>query len=293
MDATKSYAENLIKIFFNYFFKILITIFVCFFSLGMFLEIILIAFTTERESFFIVLFLVTLAIGTMFCSKIPNILSTLLSGNPSMGFGNVMETARGAAHGMHMAQHAVQSAGKITGGLGKGVQGLTRFGMGVGATLDSMASAYNSATGKMKDYNNERVADPETGMMPAEFTGGQMKRAGVFAALSAAGNSMKQSVGDSLYKGLTGQEKKRDTTDGGTFKFGQTFSENGQGSNKADFGDMKKQAESKGQSIGGSRGDSIVENKKQKDAELKKMLEEEARRAKHLPSNDQDAWWNK
>ena len=52
---------------------------------------------------------------------------------------------------------------------------------------------------------------------------------------------------------------------------------------------LKKQAETKGQSIGGSRGDSIVENKKQQDAKLL----EEARRAKNLPDNNQDAWWNK
>ena len=82
-------------------------------------------------------------------------------------------------------------------------------------------SAYDSAVGKMKDYNDERVADPNTGFKPAAFTDSQMKRAGISAALSAASSSMKQSVGDSLYKGLTGQEKKRAVSDGGTLSFGQ------------------------------------------------------------------------
>lgn len=158
--------------------------------------------------------------------------------------------------------------------------------MGAAATLDSMASAYNSATGKMKDYNNGRVPDPKTGMMPAAFTGGQMKRAGVFAALSAAGNSMKQSVGDSLYKGLTGQEKKRDVSDGGTLSFGQKHINANDQQDVANFGDMQRQANLKGQSIGSSRGDSIVENKNQKDKEL---LEEERKRQKSMPPNDQDA----
>lgn len=59
---------------------------------------------------------------------------------------------------------------------------------------------------------------------------------------------------------------------------------------------LKKQAVSKGQSIGGSRGDSIVENKKQQDAKLieeEARRQEEARKAKNLPDNNQDAWWNK
>ena len=254
--------------------------------MGLFLDTAVITFATPLNTFTLVLYLSTLTIGTTFCAKVPQILNTLLSGNPSMGWGSIVETARGAAQGLHMAQHAAQSAKKVGSGLAHVTQGVVRGGMGASATLDSMASAYNSATGKMKDYNNDRVPDPKTGLMPAGFTGGQMKRAGVFAALSAAGNSMRQSVGDSLYKGLTGQEKKRDTMDGGTFKFGQTFSENGVGSNKADFGDMKKQAESKGQSIGGSRGDSIVENKKQKE---EKLIEEERKRQKSMPPNDQDA----
>ena len=219
-----------------------------------------------------------------------------------MGWGNIAETARGAAHGMHMAQHAVQSAKKFGSGVAHAGQAGIRGGLGAAATLDSMASAYDSAVGKMKDYNDTREKDPETGMMPAAFTDSQMKRAGISAALSAASSSMKQSVGDSLYKGLTGQEKRRDksTGDTGTLGFGQSYVDEGGHNQKANFGDMKDAAVSKGQSIGGSRGASVVENKKQKDAELQEMIKkqlaeqaEEAKKAKPLPDNNQDAYWNK
>ena len=49
------------------------------------------------------------------------------------------------------------------------------------------------------------------------------------------------------------------------------------------------------QSIGGSRGDSIVENKKQQDAKLleEARRQEEAKKAKNLPDNNQDVYWNK
>ena len=216
LDATKSYAENLIKIFFNYFFKILITVFVCFFSLGMFLEVILIDFTTERESFFIVLFLVTLAIGTMFCSKIPNILSTLLSGNPSMGFGNVMESARGAAHGMHMAQHAVQSAGKIAGGLGKLVQGGGRFAVNAGATLDGMANASNAAKSSATSWNNKQTSDG------SKISVGL---AGVKGAMSYLGESTKQHAKDSAFSLFTGQKAERTSNNFAFGKLGQTYTD--------------------------------------------------------------------
>ena len=294
LDATKSYAENLIKIFFNYFFKVLITVFICYFSLGLFLDTALLTFNSEQTTFNLVLYLSTLSIGTMFCSKIPNILSTLLSGNPSMGWGNIAETARGAAHGMHMAMNAANSAKRFAGGVVHAGQGVVRGGLGAAATLDSMASAYDSAVGKMQNYNDTREADPKTGMMPAAFTDSQMKSAGISAALSAAGSSMKQSIGDSLYKGLTGQEKRRNIDDGETLNFGQNFEKDGRHQN-ANFSDMKDAAVSKGQSIGGSRGDSIVENKKQQDMKLIEELrrQEEARKTKNLPDNNQDVYWNK
>lgn len=241
LDATKSYAENLIKIFFNYFFKILITIFVCFFSLGMFLEIILIGFVTEKESFYIVLFLVTLAIGTMFCSKIPNILSTLLSGNPSMGFGNVMETARGAAHGMHMAQHAVQSAGKIAGGLVKGVQGGGRFVANAGATLDGMANASNAAKSSAISWNNKQTSDG------SKISVGL---AGFKGAMSYLGESTKQHAKDSAFSLFTGQKAARNGTSNVFTKLGQTYVD-GEGHQKTmSMSNIKEENAKAGENIG-------------------------------------------
>ena len=93
------------------------------------------------------------------------------------------------------------------------------------------------------------------------------------AAFKTIGSAGLQSMGDSLYKAFTGQDKKRDTMDGNTLSFGQTFSENGQGSQKADFGDMQKQARGKGDAIG---NDTVAKLKEQYD--------------KHLPPDDQDAF---
>ena len=258
LDVTKSYAENLIKIFFTYFFKVLITVFVCFFSMGMFLDTAVVNITADKDSFSIILYLSTLTIGTMFCTKIPQILSTLLSGNPSMGWGTVVETARGAAQGLHMAQHAVQSAKKVGSRIAHAGQAGIRGAMGVKATLDGAAAAKASTLDNARLQNSLLKMDQPGA---AGMTEKQMNAAANASWWKTVGDSMKQSVGDSLYKAFTGQNKKRNAGDGGTLKFGQTFEDGVGRQQQADFGDMKKQAKAKGESIGKEKVDKFFKGK--------------------------------
>lgn len=88
------------------------------------------------------------------------------------------------------------------------------------------------------------------------------------AGVQTMGSSIGQSVSDGLYKGLTGQEKHRDLTDGGTLGFGQTFTDQGTNAKKADFGDMTKQAKTKGTDVDNQKVQNIMNNRK-----------------KHLPSS--------
>lgn len=75
-------------------------------------------------------------------------------------------------------------------------------------------------------------------------------------------SSIGQSVGDGLYKGLTGQEKNRDLTDGGTLRFGQTFTDQGLNPKKADFGDMTRQAKTKGTDVANQKVQNIMNTEK-------------------------------
>lgn len=272
LDATKSYAENLIKIFFNYFFKVLITVFICYFSLGLFLDTALLTFNSEQTTFNLVLYLSTLSIGTMFCSKIPNILSTLLSGNPSMGWGNIAETARGAAHGMHMAMNAANSAKRFAGGVVHAGQGVVRGGLGAAATLDSMASAYSATRDSISDFN--------AGLKPNQGAGISEGRAvweGLKAAVGTGVSSVGQNVGDTLYKGITGQEKQRDDSNRASLKYGHDFVDNQGKTKKADFGNMTEHAKNRGEKAGQERANRQIENYKKKS----------------LPPDDQDSILNK
>lgn len=93
------------------------------------------------------------------------------------------------------------------------------------------------------------------------------------AGFKTIGSAVLQSMGDSLYKTFTGQDKKRDTMDGKTLSFGQEFKDEGGHMRKADLGDMQRQAGVKGDAIG---NDTVAKLKEQYD--------------KHLPPDDQDAF---
>ena len=77
------------------------------------------------------------------------------------------------------------------------------------------------------------------------------------AAFKTIGSARLQSMGDSLYKAFTGQDKRRSEDDGKTLSFGQEFKDEGGHMRKADFGDMQKQAGKKGDAIG---NDTVAKN---------------------------------
>lgn len=274
LDATKSYAENIIRILLTYFFKILITVFVCYFSLGMFLDVAsqTFSFADTSSTLTLITYISTLLMGVMLATKIPSILGTLMSGNPSMGWGTIAETARGAAHGLHMAQHAVQSAKQVGSGLAHAGQAGVRAGMGAAATLDSMASAYATTRDSISNFN--------AGLKPNEGAGiskGRSVWEGVKAAVGTGVSSVGQNVGDTLYKGITGQEKQRDDSNRASLKYGHDFVDNQGKTKKADFGDMTEHAKNRGEKAGQERANRQIENYKKKT----------------LPPDDQDSILNK
>lgn len=218
LDATKSYAENLIRIFFNYFFKILITVFICYFSMGLFLDTALLTFNSEQTSFNLVLYLSTLSIATMFCTKIPQILSTLTSGNPAMGWGTIAETARGAAHGLHMAQHAVHSAKQVGSGLAHAVQ---KSGTAIADTKMTLDGARNARMAAMEGAKSWNAKQTSEGSMISE------KAAGRQAAFSYLGQSLAQRAKDTAYTAFTGQKAERNNVEDGVIlgSIGKTYTD--------------------------------------------------------------------
>lgn len=95
------------------------------------------------------------------------------------------------------------------------------------------------------------------------------------AAFKTIGSAGLQSMGDSLYKAFTGQDKRRDLSNGdtGTLKLGQKHINAEGHQDTANFGDMQRQSSTKGDAIG---NDTVAKLKEQYD--------------KHLPPDDQDAF---
>ncbi len=162
-------------------------------------------------------------------------------------------------------------AGRVAGNLAKIgwhageklVQGGTR------AVMGGISTANAANTAMQQTYRSlKATSDLEQSVGGKGMSVWEMGAHALGAGVQTMGSSIGQSVGDGLYKGLTGQEKNRDLTDGGTLKFGQTFTDQGTNPKKADFGDMTKQAKHKGTDVANQKVQNIMNNRK-----------------KHLPSS--------
>lgn len=278
IDATKQFATNILKTIFTYAIKLITTITMVFFTLGMYINLgnFMLQRTELTALSTVFIYVFYCVIGMALVKGTGGLAASIISGNPSIGLRDVSAGLHSMAHGARVINGAANAAWNTgTKAFQAGVSG----GMGAAATLDGAAAARN-ATLENARYQNAllKMSNPEaTGM-----TEKQMKQAANASYWQSIGGSMKQSVGDSLYKGLTGQEKRRNEMDGKTLSFGETFTDKEGHQRKADFGDMKEAAETKGQNIGKENVDKFFE-----------PYNNSAMTTKHLPDDKQDVWWNK
>ena len=278
IDATKQFATNILKTIFTYAIKLITTITMVFFTLGMYINLgnFMLQRTELTALSTVFIYVFYCVIGMALVKGTGGLAASIISGNPSIGLRDVSAGLHSMAHGARVINGAANAAWNTgTKAFQAGVSG----GMGAAATLDGAAAARNAALENAR-YQNAllKMQNPEaTGM-----TEKQMQRAANASYWQSIGGSMKQSVGDSLYKGLTGQEKKRNEMDGKTLSFGETFTDKEGHQRKADFGDIKDAAVTKGQNIGKENVDKFFE-----------PYNESAMKTKHLPDNNQDVWWNK
>ena len=172
IDATKSYAENIIKILLTYFFKILITVFFCYFALGLFLDVVTqtVATADTNSSLTLITYLFTIFIGVMFCGKVPEILSVVMSGSPNMGFGTILQSARGA---IHTASHLSGLSSKAIKGAKDTVGGMVRGGVGMGmgavSAISGARRAFDTTTKGLEELNSVYKDKGAAGFFQAEI----------------------------------------------------------------------------------------------------------------------------
>jgi len=241
LDATKSYATNLLKLFLTYFMKTVVVITCCFFTFGMYINLGMAMLTTTdlEATSSITLYLFTLILGVILCTNAGKIASTVMSGNPSLGAGDVTQQFRNGMHTMHDAQHMAHMGASAVKGLAHGAQGVVKGGMGAAATLDGMRSAFNST--------NEGLSDMQKS---GEWSGGEGAKwdHSAAAALGVGAAAIGQSFKDKAYKAFTGEDRlhideKNNEKD--FIKLGQNVG-HGELAHKATFGDLTEQSSKKG-----------------------------------------------
>lgn len=267
LDATKSYAMNLLKLALSYFFKIMVTIMLCFWSLTFFLQTLQIVFLDyDANSIMTLVYLFLTGILGLFISLSgPKIASTVLSGSPSMGAGDL---ARGISNSIRTANHARQLGGAVAKGAAKLGQSGVKAGMGTVARFQGA-----------KDKSQNVQAGLREARERGEYTGSDkdIATAGRQAMVSSLMGGMKQDMGDKAYKALTGNERPHLDSEGYKedrhLKVGQKFYDRELKSEKiATMEDVKKHAKGGENSIQKMTQATMNKHKRSSGEELKQKL---------------------
>lgn len=218
LDSTKSYAQNLLRLFLTYFMKILVTTLCCFFALGMYMDVLSLSYNTldVTTSISIVTYLSTMVIGLLIAQKAPQIAMTVMNGNPSMGFGDVVRMAGSMAHAAHSMERMAHKGEEFFKKAAKGGQDFARGAADTFQTLDTAFVAGRTTGEKLDEAKSS-----------GQWSGKESdKRAAQRAAFwGTLGSAAKQAVGDKAHKAVFGTDRhhldERSENTEGFWKVGQ------------------------------------------------------------------------
>lgn len=212
VDSVKSYAQNILKIFIQYFFKVMVIVMASFFALGLFLDVEVVIFQNfdAGDAQTLVLYLSTLVTGLLFALNASKITNTLLSGQPSLGVGEI-------AHGMRAALNGAHQVGVAGHNFKKGAESAVNLGRGAAQSAGSFLSTAGSAARTGREAAQARAAElrGETkwgSMTPAQrataekMIDKEARSAGREAGWAAFGSAAGQKIKQGLYKAATGRD---------------------------------------------------------------------------------------
>lgn len=231
IDATKQFAMNILKSVFSYFIKILVTTMMIFFVISMYIDLgSLIMARKDLDSIMSLLVYACITIlGTILIKNTGKIAGAVISGNPSMGLGDVVNQARGMSAAMHHASQEMRQFGNQVKGAAMSMQ---KFG------------------GKMADINQARAGAKSAGAstfagLDAASSSGEiamerkdMNKAANSVTRSQAFQAGKQMMGDAAYKALTGRDRNHGAD--GALRVGQMFEFSPGQYRQATVGDVEK-----------------------------------------------------
>ncbi len=108
IDATKNFASNILKMLFTFFVKIIVSTMMTFFVMGLYIRMGTRMPSLDLNSTTAILYYVfNCMIGVILAKSSGKLASAVISGNPSLGIGDVANEMRGMSHMAHSAAHAI------------------------------------------------------------------------------------------------------------------------------------------------------------------------------------------
>ena len=255
VDAVKSYAQNILKIFIQYFFKVMIIVMGCFFAMGLFLDVSVVIYQEFdlSSSVTLVLYISTLVTGLLFALNAAKITNTVLSGQPSLGVGEIAHGMRATLNGAHQVGVAAHNTKSALSSGAHALQGGVRAGASAASTLNSAFGAGKSAAqaraAEMRGQRSDSIMKGVEGDMSGKFDN-QVARSSAFAGLKAFGASLASAGGQKLkqgaYKAATGMdyqglnEKGEVDESKKALTMGQKFIDSGGRERRATLSDVKR-----------------------------------------------------
>lgn len=285
IDATKQFVSNLIRMILTYFVKLMVTIMMIFFVMGMYLRMAESMYTRVLSDTGSVLYYVfILALGLILAKSSGKVASAVISGNPSLGLGDIAHQMRGMSHAMHSGSRAIEGLGRDiqkagTAGKkaahegaissaaeqsvldGQEVAGRShaaelqaqRSGVNFDhwnsdagrAELSDLQSRWKSAPQSLSDNEKARMVQGEQAM---DLTDERIAARSDKVGRDYAKQARKQFARDRMYNALTGIDRPTDSF--GALRVGQTFKDNEGHYRQATLEDVQNAGKLGGESFG-------------------------------------------
>lgn len=200
LDSTKQFAQNLIRLFLSFFMKILVTVICCFFAIGLFMDTINLTLNALdiESSITMVTYITSMMLGIILANKAPQIAGTVISGQASMGVGDIARIGHSLGHAMHSASrmsHDVQNFAKGASHVG---QAAARGVAGAASVLDTAQQAASFAGNRVKSA----MGDGQYSVSSSDIRNAQT---GAF--FSSIGSAIGQKAADKAHKAVFGSER--------------------------------------------------------------------------------------
>lgn len=230
IDATKQFAMNILKSIFSYFIKILVTTMMIFFVISMYIDLgSLILARKDLDSIMSLLVYACITmLGMILVKNSGKIAGAVISGNPAMGLGDVVNQARGMSAAMHHASQEMRQFGNQVKGAAMAAQ---KFGGRMADINEARAGAKAAGQQTFAGLDAANVAGR------VSMTENDMKHEANAAKRASAFQAGKQMFGDAAYKAFTGRDRVHD--DKGALRVGQDWYDKNGNLHKASVKDVQ------------------------------------------------------